>query len=249
MRLHQALSFSAFMMRVPKSEAVFWPGCALMGLDNRLLEQTMTILRRAEPSIRLCTCCCGQPTVYLFPNTAEARHNKLFARLHKQGVKRIYTGCPNCTVQLREVGGFDVISIWPVLAEKIQKDDLNPATGAYIWHDPCPTRQDTMQQAAVRQLLELAGCDCIEPEHSGCSTICCGNFHMMHTLRPETSAQIRQRRLSEFPADRTILTSCEGCLGSFRGADRQGLHLLELFFGKSTARSWGNRFKTTFKQK
>lgn len=249
MRLHQALAFSSGMMRVPRSEAVFWPGCALMALDGALLEKTLTVLGRAEPSIRLCTCCCGQPTVYLFPEKAEARRKKLLARLHKQGVKRIYTGCPNCTVQLKETGEFQVISIWPVLAEHIRKEDLKPAEGAYIWHDPCPTRQDTVQQTAVRQLMDLAGCDYTEPAHSGCSTTCCGNFHMMHTLRPETSQQMKQRRLSEFPADRTILTSCEGCLGSFRGAGRQGLHLLEFLFGKSTARGWGNRFKTTFQQK
>lgn len=249
MRLHQALSFSAFMMRVPQSEAVFWPGCALMNLDGEILEKTLTILRRAEPSIELCTCCCGQPTAYIFPEKAEARQRKLIGKLKKMGVRRIYTGCPNCTLQLRELGMFEVVPVWPVLAEIIKKEDMSPLCGSYVWHDPCPTRHDTEQQAAVRRLMDISGCDYTEPPHSGCNTVCCGNFHMMHTLKPEVSTKMRSRRLAELPKDRTILSSCEGCLGSFRSADRAGMHLLELIFGKSASRGWANRFRTTFRQK
>ena len=68
---------------------------------------------------------------------------------------------------------------------------------------------------------------------------------MTHTLRPEVSAQMRQRRLSEFPADRVILSNCEGCLGAFRSEGRQAMHLLELLFGQSSSHSWGNRIRTT----
>ncbi len=249
MELHQALSFSSFMMRVPRSEAVFWPGCALMNLDGDILEKTLSVLRRTEADIQLCTCCCGRPTVYLFPEKRQSHRNALIALLKKQGVKRIYTACPNCTVQLRELTEFQVLPLWPVLAEQIQKDDMISNTGKYVWHDPCPTKQDIEQQKAVRELLKMSDCDYMEPAHSGCNSICCGNFRMMHTLRPETSAQMKQRRLAEFPQDRTILSSCEGCLGSFRSSDRECLHLLELLFGKSTKRGWSNRFKTTFKQK
>ena len=249
MGLHQALSFSSFMMRVPQSEAVFWPGCALMNLDGGILEKTLEILRRKEPDIQLCTCCCGQPTVYLFPEKTEQRREALTALLKKQGVKRIYTGCPNCTVQLRELDGFEVYPLWTSLAEQIQKADIASNKGKYIWHDPCPTKRDMEQQNAVRALLKQADCDYIEPLHSGCSTICCGNFHMMHTLRPETSAQMKQRRLAEFSQERIIVSSCEGCLSSFRSGGRECLHLLELLFGKSKKRGWNNRFQTTFKQK
>lgn len=249
MGLHQALSFSSFMMHVPQSKAIFWPGCALMNLDGEILEKTLEILRRKETDIQLCTCCCGQPTVYLFPEKTEQRRNELLCLLKQQGVKRIYTACPNCTVQLKELGEVEVFPIWPTLAENIQKEEIATREGKYIWHDPCPTKRDLEQQKAVRKLLEWSACDYMEPEHSGCKTICCGNFHMMHTLRPETSAQMKQRRLSEFPQERTIVSSCEGCLGSFRSGGRECLHLLELLFGASKKRGWRNRFQTTFKQK
>ena len=67
MAFHQGLGFSAWMMKIPRSEAVFWPGCALLNLDGAILEKTLSVLRRAEPDIRLACGCCGQPTVYLFP--------------------------------------------------------------------------------------------------------------------------------------------------------------------------------------
>ena len=71
MAFHQGLGFSNALMKIPQAEAVFWPGCALLNLDGAILEQTLAVLRRAEPEIALACGCCGQPTVYLFPEKAE----------------------------------------------------------------------------------------------------------------------------------------------------------------------------------
>lgn len=247
MAFHQGLGFNSLMMKIPKTEAAFWPGCALMTLDGEILDKTLDVLRRAEPEIRLACGCCGQPTVFLFPEKAEKRKGKLVKLLKQQGVKRIYTACPNCTLQLRELQDFEIIPIWPILAEHITPSDIMPALGQFIWHDPCPTRKETSQQEAARKLLSVSGCDCCQPEHTGCQTRCCGNFHMLAATDPEKSAKMRASRLSEFPEDKTILSNCEGCLGAFRGEGRDTCHLLELLFGRSTSRGWGNRFKTTMK--
>ena len=247
MAVHQALGFSSLLMKIPKVEAVFWPGCALLNLDGEILEKTLEILRRAEPDITMACGCCGQPTVYLFPKQAASRRNKLIRQLKKQGVRRIYTACPNCTVQLRELDGFEILPIWPVLAAHITPEDITVPTGSFIWHDPCPTRKEPEQQEASRKLLEVSGCDCIEPLHTGCKTQCCGNYHMMAATNPEKSTAMRKKRLSEFPEDRAIVSSCEGCLGAFRGEGRKTTHLLELLFGNSNARGWSNRIKTTIK--
>lgn len=247
MACHQAVSFNGLMLRVPASEAVFWPGCALMNLDGEILEKTLAVLRRAEPEIRLATGCCGQPTEYLFPRKKGKREETLRALLNKRGVRRIYTACPNCAVQLRLLEDFEIIPIWGVLAEHLTASDLEKPGGAYIWHDPCPTRTEPEQLTAARRLLALSGCDYLEPEHTGKHTICCGNFHMMEFSDPAAQKTMLERRLGEFPAGRTILSSCEGCLGSFRAAGRDTCHLLELLFGRSKTRGWGNRIQTTMK--
>ena len=247
MALHQGVSFSAFLLRIPEAEAVFWPGCALMNLDGRILEKTLTVLRRAEPEIGLATGCCGQPTQFLFPDKMGKRKDILSALLRKRGVKRIYTACPNCTVQLRQLEEFEIIPIWPVLAEHLTQADAEKPVGKFAWHDPCPTKSDPAQQFAVRRLLEISGCDFTEPEHTGAHTICCGNIHMMEFRSPEKQRKMRERRLAELPEDRIILSSCEGCLSSFRSTGRETCHLLELLFGRSNSRGWGNRIKTTMK--
>lgn len=244
---HQTVSFSGLMMRIPAAEAIFWPGCALMNLDPSILQKTLTVLRRAEPEIALATGCCGQPTVYLFPDRAEFRRDRLIALLKKRGVKRIYTACPNCTAQLRELGDFEIIPVWPVLADCIRADDIEKSEGQFIWHDPCPTKTDTAQQSAARRLLALSDCDWTEPAHTGAHTICCGNYHMMEFSAPENRQKMRSRRLAELPEERTILSSCEGCLSAFRSGGRKTCHLLELLFGRSASRGWSNRFKTTLK--
>lgn len=247
MVFHQGLGFSSILMKIPRMEAVFWPGCALLNLDRAILAKTLAVLRRAEPDMQLACGCCGQPTVYLFPERAEKRRAKLVRLLEKQGVKRIYTACPNCTVQLRELEGFEILPVWPVLAEYLRPEDLSVPEGSFIWHDPCPTRKEPEQQSASRKLLKVSGCDCTEPAHTGCSTQCCGNFHMLAATDPQKSAAMRRNRLKEFPEERTIVSSCEGCLGAFRGEGRRTVHLLELLFGRSAARGWMNRIKTTLK--
>ena len=247
MAFHQALGFSSFLMRIPRTEAVFWPGCALMNLDTEILQKTLEILRRAEPEIRLATGCCGQPTMYLFPEKLEQRQKKLQDLLRKQGIKRIYTACPNCTLQLKALGDFEVISIWPVLAECLEKSDVETPDGSFIWHDPCPTRNDPAQQAGARKLLAISGCDYAEPEYTGAKTRCCGTFHMMRATDPKKSMQMRRKRLEDLGNERVILSSCEGCLDAFRSEGRETRHLLELLFGRSKSRGWGNRFRTTRK--
>lgn len=247
MSFHQGLSFASLMMKIPSAEAVFWPGCALLNLDGEILQRTLTVLRRAEPEMELACGCCGQPTVYLFPEKADKRREKLVSLLKKRGVKRIYTACPNCTLQLRQLEGVEIIPVWQVLSEQISREDILPAEGQFIWHDPCPTKSEPAQQEAVRKLLSVCGCDCCQPEHTGCKTRCCGNFHMMAATDPEKSARMRRARLEEFPEEKIIASSCEGCLGAFRGEGRQTRHLLEILFGVSSARGWGNRIKNTWK--
>ena len=239
MAFQQGLSF--VLLRVPKTEAVFWPGCALMKLDEEILEKTMEVLRREEPDLQLAAGCCGQPTVYLFSEKWEKRREKLLEILRKQGVKRIYTACPNCTLQMGELS--EVIPIWEPLARNLKAEDLENVPGSFVWHDPCPIRNDPSQLAAVRELMVLAHCDYTEPGNIRC----CGNVHMLRSTNPEQSAAIRRRRLAELDKNRTIVSCCEGCLDAFRTEGRDTCHLLEILFGRSKKRSWGNRIKNTKK--
>lgn len=246
MHLHQTLSFCSLLARCDRNPAVFWPGCALMSLDPEILGRTLQILRRAEPEIGISTCCCGQPTRYLFPAKSASRQEWIRGILQHQGVERVYTACPNCGSELREWSGVDVVSIWPVLAQYLQPEDVLGPGGYCVLHDPCPLRNSSAELDAVRFLCSVAGVSITEPAHSGVHTLCCGNRHMLHSREPEKSEKLRQLRVSEFPAGLPVVSCCEGCLGAFRGEGRDTFHLLELIFGRSKKRSWMNRFNLSW---
>lgn len=245
MRLQQAASFSPFLLRIPHSAAVFWPGCALMKYDGAILRKALEVLCREEPMV-LAAGCCGQPSVYLFPELAGKRRQQLLSALENAGTRRIYTACPNCALQLGALDGVEIIPIWPVLLRHLKPEDLAPpVNGQYMLHDPCPLRKDPEQLEAVRALLQLAGAEYTEPAHSRECSRCCGNFHMLRALDPEKSAKLRALCLSEFTEEKTITACCAGCLDAFSGEGRRTAHLLEVLFGKSLRQNWGNRLKLT----
>ena len=142
MRLQQAISFSPFLLRIPHSASVFWPGCALMKYDGAILRKALEVLCREEPMV-LAAGCCGQPSVYLFPELVGKRRQQLLSALENAGTRRIYTACPNCAMQLGALDGVEIIPIWPVLLRHLKPEDLAPpVNGQYMLHDPCPLRKD-----------------------------------------------------------------------------------------------------------
>jgi Fe-S oxidoreductase len=243
MRLQQAVSFSPPLCKLERRPAIFWPGCALMSLDPQLLDKTYQLLKRLEPELGLSSACCGEPTVYLFPDKLPKRQQSLRNKLEKAGVQRIYTACPNCDRQLASLGDFEVYPIWPYLLRVIQSSDLVDRKGQVIAiHDPCPQRDRADLQQAVRDLIGMTGAEIYEPERSREKTLCCGNKGMLRTKDPEASAKIRHERLKDFPKDLPITACCQGCLGAFASEGRSTLHTLEVLFGNSQKKGWGNRF-------
>ena len=134
------------------------------------------------------------------------------------GVERVYTACPNCGVQLRELGGVQVISLWPVLEQRLRPEDLAPAPGKILRGPrPLPHPPGESGPGGGPGPAGPGGAAVAEPAHCRERTICCGNYHMAHTLAPEKSAAMRRRRTAEFPAGLPVVSCCEGCLGAFRG--------------------------------
>ena len=246
MRVHQAVSFSRAMMHIPRADAVFFPGCALLTYDPALLQRMMTLLRREEPTITLAAGCCGQPTKYLEPARFAERTEKLRRLLVQKSVQRVYTACPNCTRLLTELDCARIIPVWETLDRIASKEDLQNHDGAaFALHDPCPVRQDRAQQDAVRALLQKARVTVAEFPNSRGQTRCCGNIAMLRAIDPAKSAAMRTGRLDEIPSNLPVASYCAGCVDAFSSEGRDSAHLVELLFGKSQSRGWGNRIQNT----
>ena len=246
MLVHQAISFSRAMMHIPRADAVFFPGCALLTYDPALLRRMMALLRKEEPDIALAVGCCGQPTKYLEPKLFARRSIKLQHLLAQQGVKRMYTACPNCTRQLSDLHCASIIPVWETLNRLVTADDLmDNCDKTFALHDPCPVRQDVAQQDAVRALLHKANVDVVEFQKNRAQAVCCGNIGMLRAIDPEKSVSMRTGRLQEIPSDLPVASYCAGCVDAFSGEGRKPAHLLELLFGRSKSRGWGNRIRNT----
>ena len=246
MRVHQAVSFSDAMMHIPRAEAVFFPGCALLTYDPALLERVVSLLRRAEPDLALAAGCCGQPSKYLEPDKFDVRTEKLKQLFVQQKVRRIYTACPNCTRLLADLDCASVIPVWETLDRILAASDLVDQQGlAFALHDPCPVRQYRAQQDAVRSLLHKANVNVAEFAQNREQTQCCGNIAMLRATDPAKSAAMRKERLGEIPQNLPVASYCAGCVDAFQSDGHPSAHLVELLFGRSKSRGWGNRIRNT----
>ena len=246
MQVHQAVSFSSVMMHIPRTDAVFFPGCALLTYDPALLQRLMSLLRREEPDLALAAGCCGQPTKYLEPARFAGRTEKMRRLFVQNGVQRVYTACPNCTRLLSDLDCASIIPAWETLDRIATPEDLQDHEGeAFALHDPCPVRQDRAQQDAVRALLKKANVTVAEFPRNRESTRCCGNIAMLRAIDPAKSAAMRTGRLGEIPLDLPVTSYCAGCVDAFSSEGRESAHLIELLFGRSRSRGWGNRIQNT----
>lgn len=242
LKLHQDLSFSSTFQYMSHSKHVFWPGCALMKLDPSILEKTLAHLRLVDAEMGISSFCCGSPTRSVFPEKLKNRRDQIFQALKKREVETIYTACPSCLKDLRSMG-LQVEMIWPMLLEAIRIKGLpRLETGPFNLQDPCPLRREKDSHESVRSILEAIEIDVVEVEASRDKTICCGEIEMLHITDTPKSEALRDRRLSSF--DHPVIGYCEGCVSKFKPVT-SSIHLLELLFGESGARTWMNRYRNS----
>ena len=115
---HQRMSFNKIFAHIKPGENLFWPGCAMLSFGEELNIAAYRFLKGQIPDLSFSTYCCGNPSMHI-------EHGKGFVErlgtikktLKANGVKNIYTLCPNCYVTLAEHTDFNVQSAWFLLDE------------------------------------------------------------------------------------------------------------------------------------
>jgi len=240
---NQFLAFSPLYAASSPAESVFWPGCAAMKLDSEILAQSYRALRQAVPGLGFSSWCCAKPTLAVgSQEQRQKREAELSAYFAANGIRRLYTLCPNCQATLTKRGDVTALTAWPLLAEYTQQHAIPTENFAaqYILHDPCATRTDNASQEAARAILSARGVAYAEFEHCGSSTRCCGRRDMLFLSDPKESQKLLRARL-DGARGLPIVSYCESCVGAFRGEGHQSVHLLEILFGKPSRRSVMNR--------
>ena len=241
---NQTLAFSPFFARTLAAEEVFWPGCAAMKLGAGLIEKTYAALREVLPQLGFSSWCCAKPTLATGTDAQRAkRAAQLQGYFRENGIKTVYTLCPNCLRTLSRHSEIQAWPAWPLLARYAQSNPYvaDSFSGTeYRLHDPCASRDDAASQVATRAILDARGISYVEFAHSGAQTRCCGRKDMLFLTDPQAAKKMLSDRLAEAKGA-PILTYCESCVEAFRGAGHESYYLPEVLFDEKSLRAFTNR--------
>lgn len=216
---------------LPKGcDTVFFPGCTLPGTRPAVTMSLFQQLGQAIPRLGIVLDCCAKPSHDLGRSqyfTETFKQIKDYLAQH--GIQHILTACPNCTKIFQAYGqGFTVRTVYEVLQEKPQLPALSGSARTFTVHDPCPMRDDSLTQQAIRNLLSGMGHTIVEMKHHGHHTLCCGEGGTVNAVTPEFAEAWACKRTQEsngYP----IATYCAGCAGLL---DRKSpaFHIADLLY-------------------
>lgn len=244
---NQSLAFSPLYSNSRPAEAVFWPGCSAMKLEPGLMRQTFEAMTLEIPGLGYSSWCCAKPTIAIGTvNQKAKRERQLTEYFAVNGIKKIYTLCPNCFQTLGSRSDVEVYSAWPILARFVEKQSSHATLfqERYIIHDPCASKNDQLSQQAARLILRHKGVAFDEFDCSGTMTRCCGRINMLFLTNPKASGKMLGDRL-ENAGPLPIVTYCESCVETFRGAGHPAFHILEVIFNQTTRRGIIHRINNT----
>lgn len=241
---HQALSFNRIFSTTGKGEDVFWPGCAVLSMGREITDKTYKLLKTAIPGLSYSTSCCGKPSKHIKNGEDFKKRKESLGRNFKEnGIKNIYTLCPNCFVTLGEFSDVSVKSAWSTIDEYFPKTCRGILKGRkFSLHDPCPVIKDIEAAEHVRSILHKMGAEILEFTNNKEKTVCCGKKDMLMALNPENGKKLFDLRASQAPS-KNIVTYCASCRDTFKQNSFNSYHVLELLFQIEANSSWMNRYR------
>ncbi len=228
----------AFKAALPASSAsktkrVFFPGCALSAYSSDLVLKAYDYLQQKLPGTGIILGCCGAPA-YLIGEESRFREviNGIESDLNGLGCSEIITACPYCHYALkRHLPNLRITSLYPILEEIGLPETSVAEKHTFSIHDPCSTRFEPDIQSSIRKLIQAAGHEVCELEHSRDSTHCCGLGGMAFAVDPDLSAKKAMRTVKESKHD--LITYCASCRGNLASQGASILHISDLIFGES----------------
>ncbi len=224
-------------------DTIFFPGCTLPGTRPGVTRVIYRQLQEMIPNIGLVLDCCSKSSHDLgraeyFDGIFNSMNNYFTAR----GIKTVLTACPSCTKIFRQYGhDLDVQTVYEFIHTngkggnelKERKPKIPFAAGKAITvHDPCPLRDDSSTQQAVRMMLIEMGCNLVEMESHGNRTLCCGEGGMVGNVNPQRAADWAELCGKE-SGGRQIVTYCAGCTG-YLNRIVPAIHIADLLFQPET---------------
>jgi uncharacterized membrane protein YdjX (TVP38/TMEM64 family)/Fe-S oxidoreductase len=221
-------------------DTVFFPGCTLPGTRSRTTWQLFTHLQKTIPSLGVVLDCCNKISHDLGrQDHFESMFTHLRDFLKTHHIQKILVACPNCHKMFSAYGdGITVETVWEVM-DRHDLPDTARGQGELRVHDPCPLRQETGIQDAVRSLVSRMGMAVEKIPAQKKHTLCCGEGGSVGCVRPDLARNWGVRRQQQ-TRGKTLVTYCAGCAG-FLNRLTPTIHLADLIFDTRTILS--GRFK------
>ncbi len=212
----------------PEPEVLWWVGCAA-ATDARAQKTARAlakILNAAGVNYAVLgeqETCCGDSArragnEYLFFELATA-NVEMLNEIHP---KRIITSCPHGFHTLKNEypqfgGNYEVVHHSQFVEELLQEGKIRldqEGLGKITFHDPCYLGRHNGEYDAPRFVLEQAGADLVEMEHSRNKSFCCGAGGAQIWKEEEGDKRINLTRYAEAQETgaETVAVACPFCM-------------------------------------
>jgi len=198
-----------------ESERLFFaPGCALMLYKPELAEKILQFLNEKTDSVEmLLTCCQHDPKL---PENSK-----------------VINVCPGCDKRFaKDYKGVTTVSLWELINENnfFEYPDYKGRKMSII--DACPTREVSIVQNSIRDLLIKMNIDLVEPRNTRKESTCCGDFYYGSMPTDKVKEKMTEKAL-EMPVD-NIVVHCVSCIVAVCNGGKKPQYVADLLFNEDS---------------
>jgi Fe-S oxidoreductase len=192
----------------------FAPGCALMIYKPELAEKIHQFLNDKLDGVEMLLTCC--------------QHDPMLPENSK-----VINVCPGCDKRFsKDYKGVTTVSLWEVINENIYfvYPDYKGRKMSII--DACPTRDVSIVQNSVRDLLIKMNINLVEPRNTRKESTCCGDVYY-GTMPTVKVKEFMIEKAVEMPAEE-IVVHCVSCVIAVCNGGKKPRHIADLLFNEDS---------------
>lgn len=201
-------------IREREEKLFFAPGCALMIYKPELAEKIHQFLNEKLDGVDMLLTCCQHD-----PNLPEN--------------STVINVCPGCDKRFsKDYKGVTTVSLWEVINENsfFVYPDYKGRKMSII--DACPTREVSIVQNSIRDLLIKMNIDLVEPKNTRKESTCCGDLYYgsMPTVKVK---EIMTQKVLEMPVN-VIVVHCVSCVVAVCNGGKKPQYVADLLFNEDS---------------
>jgi heterodisulfide reductase subunit D len=217
-----------------RAEIIYFVGCvaSFFPLVQKIPQNVVRILEAAGADFAILggeEWCCGFPLVGAgLPDKAREMMDHNASKVNGMKAKTLLFSCPSCYRTWKEYHppGLELCHDTEWISALIAdgKLPLGEVDRVVTYHDPCDLGRKGGVYDAPRDILRaIPGVSLVELESNRSQSICCGGGGNLEMSDPDLSAALAYRKIREIRASGadTVVTSCQQCIRTIKGAARR----------------------------